>query len=390
MRNMKYKLMVSAILLGLAVFMGCASSGDGQSSKSGNAETVLAAEEGKVLQKIPVEDVPMVEMPVVEEVSTEVAVREPAEVVISLAGDCSFGKLSVHSYERTFNDYFDKYGAGYFFQNVKSLFEADDLTLVNFEGVLTDSKDIQEKEYNIKGNPEYKAVLTEGSVEAVSFGNNHRFDYGQQGVDDTIAAFNDVNVVYAYDENVGIYVTDSGIRIGIVSVNEVYDEKQVEVYLQNGIASLKESTDLILACCHWGEETHHYPEEYQVELGRKCIDWGADLVVGCHPHVLQGIDYYNGKYIIYSLGNFSFGGHKNPKDKNAMIVQATANFDSEGLVGELQLKVIPCRISTKDNSNDYCPTIPEGARWDEIIGLVNKYSAKFPVNVAKDGTVVHE
>lgn len=390
MRNMKYKLMVSAILLGLVVFMGCASGGDGQSSKSGNAETVLAAEEGKVLQKIPVEDVPMVEMPVVEEVSTEVAVREPAEVVISLAGDCSFGKLSVHSYERTFNDYFDKYGAGYFFQNVKSLFEADDLTLVNFEGVLTDSKDIQEKEYNIKGNTEYKAVLTEGSVEAVSFGNNHRFDYGQQGVDDTIAAFNDVNVVYAYDENVGIYVTDSGIRIGIVSVNEVYDEKQVEVYLQNGIASLKESTDLILACCHWGEETHHYPEEYQVELGRKCIDWGADLVVGCHPHVLQGIDYYNGKYIIYSLGNFSFGGHKNPKDKNAMIVQATANFDSEGLVGELQLKVIPCRISTKDNSNDYCPTIPEGARWDEIIGLVNKYSAKFPVNVAKDGTVVHE
>lgn len=390
MRNMKYKLMVSAILLGLVVFMGCASGGDGQSSKSGNAETVLAAEEGKVLQKIPVEDVPMVEMPVVEEVSTEVAVREPAEVVISLAGDCSFGKLSVHSYERTFNDYFDKYGAGYFFQNVKSIFEADDLTLVNFEGVLTDSKDIQEKEYNIKGNTEYKAVLTEGSVEAVSFGNNHRFDYGQQGVDDTIAAFNDVNVVYAYDENVGIYVTDSGIRIGIVSVNEVYDEKQVEVYLQNGIASLKESTDLILACCHWGEETHHYPEEYQVELGRKCIDWGADLVVGCHPHVLQGIDYYNGKYIIYSLGNFSFGGHKNPKDKNAMIVQATANFDSEGLVGELQLKVIPCRISTKDNSNDYCPTIPEGARWDEIIGLVNKYSAKFPVNVAKDGTVVHE
>lgn len=416
---MKYKLMVSAVLLGLAVFTGCAVSGEGQNGKSGNAGTVLAAEDGKILIKVPEEGVPMAEMPFIEVTEAEVPVaeipsmeaasgemssietseaentaeemREPAEVVISLAGDCSFGKLSVHSYERTFDEYFDKYGAEFFFKNVKSIFEADDLTLVNFEGVLTDSKDIQEKEYNIKGRTEFKDVLTAGSVEAVSFGNNHRFDYGQQGVDDTIAAFNDVNVVYAYDENLGIYETKSGIRIGIVSVNEVYDEKQVEVYLEKGIAALKESTDLILACCHWGEETHHYPEAYQVELGRKCIDWGADLVVGCHPHVLQGIDYYNGKYIIYSLGNFSFGGHKNPKDKNAMIVQATANFDEKGLlVGELALKVIPCRISTKDNSNDYCPTIPEGKRWDEIIGLVNKYSADFPVLVNGDGTVVHE
>lgn len=375
MRTMKGKLGILAILLGAVISMGCSGNGAVDTNSNTKAENVLAAE---------------AEVPVTEEISVETPVREPAEVVISLAGDCSFGKLSVHSYERTFNDYFDKYGAGYFFQNVKSLFEADDLTLVNFEGVLTESQDIQEKQYNIKGKPEYKAVLTEGSVEAVSFGNNHRFDYGQQGVDDTIAAFNDVNVVYAYDENVGIYVTDSGIRIGIVSVNEVYDEKQVEVYLENGIANLKGCTDLILACCHWGEETHHYPEEYQVELGRKCIDWGADLVVGCHPHVLQGIDYYNGKYIIYSLGNFSFGGHKNPKDKNAMIVQATANFDGEKVAGELQLKVIPCRISSKDKSNDYCPTIAEGERRTEILGLVNKYSADFPVSVAEDGTVVHE
>ena len=160
--------------------------------------------------------------------------------------------------------------------------------------------------------------------------------------------------------------------------------------MENGIKTLKETTDLILACCHWGEETHHYPEEYQKELGRKCIDWGADLVVGCHPHVLQGIDYYNGKYIIYSLGNFSFGGHKNPKDKNAMIVQVTADFNAEGLKKELQLNVIPCRISSRDDRNDYCPTIPEGERWDEIIDLVNQYSAKFPVSVMADGKVIHE
>ncbi len=375
MKNMKCKISVTAILLALAV-LGCSqpqgtmNSRDFEQMGEGEAEIVIEQ--------------------AVSEPKEEPIPKENAEVVISLAGDCSFGKLSVHSYERTFDEYFDKYGAEYFFQNVKDIFEADDLTLVNFEGVLTESKDVQEKEYNIKGKDVYKNVLTAGSVEAVSFGNNHRFDYGQQGVDDTIAAFKDVNVVYAYDENLGIYETENGIKIGIVSVNEVYDEKQVEVYLENGIAILKESTDLILACCHWGEETHHYPEAYQKELGRKCIDWGADLVVGCHPHVLQGIDYYNGKYIIYSLGNFCFGGHKNPKDKNAMIVQATANFVGNELAGELQLKVIPCRISSKDTSNDYCPMIPEGERRQEIFNLVNKYSADFPVSVTEDGTVIHE
>ena len=375
MKNMKCKISVTAILLALAV-LGCSQPQGTMNSQDfeqmGEGETEIVIEQA------------------VSEPKEEPIPKENAEVVISLAGDCSFGKLSVHSYERTFDEYFDKYGAEYFFQNVKTIFEADDLTLVNFEGVLTESKDVQEKEYNIKGKDVYKNVLTAGSVEAVSFGNNHRFDYGQQGVDDTIAAFKDVNVVYAYDENLGIYETENGIKIGIVSVNEVYDEKQVEVYLENGIAILKESTDLILACCHWGEETHHYPEAYQKELGRKCIDWGADLVVGCHPHVLQGIDYYNGKYIIYSLGNFCFGGHKNPKDKNSMIVQATADFTGNELTGELQLKVIPCRISTKDNSNDYCPIPAEGTRKKEIINLVNEYSAKFPVSVMEDGTVIHK
>ena len=384
---MKGKLKVAILLLGFAGLVGCLQKGEAHSDTKVKEEVVMTAQmtEGNKEGNLVSDEIQMTEATV-----SENAIRDNAEVVISLAGDCSFGKLSIHSYERTFNDYYDKNGAEYFFKNVKSLFEADDLTLVNFEGVLTDSTDIQEKEYNIKGEKEYKNVLTAGSVEAVSFGNNHRIDYGQQGVDDTVAAFNDVNVVYAYDENLGIYETENGIKIGIVSVNEVYDEKQVEVYLENGIALLKESTDLVLACCHWGEETHHYPEAYQEELGRKCIDWGADLVVGCHPHVLQGIDYYNGKYILYSLGNFCFGGHKNPKDKDSMIVQATANFDANGLVGELQLKVIPCRISTKDKSNDYCPTIAEGEKRDNILKLLNKYSEAYPVSVTEEGIVIHE
>ena len=160
--------------------------------------------------------------------------------------------------------------------------------------------------------------------------------------------------------------------------------------MEKGINALKEEADLILACCHWGEELHRYPEEYQMELGRKCIDWGADLVVGCHPHVLQGIDCYNGKYIIYSLGNFCFGGNKNPKDKNTMIVQAEAVLDGNGIVGGMQLNVIPCTISSVSNRNDYCPTIAEGEKREEIIRKMNEYSVDFGVQITQEGRVICE
>lgn len=309
-------------------------------------------------------------------------------ITISLAGDCSLGKLSVHGYAGTFYEMYDLYGAVYFFKNVKDIFEADDMTLVNFEGVLTDSNDIVKKEYNIKGKPEFNQILVEADIDAVSFGNNHNMDYGEQGTKDTIAAFEAIDLPYAYDETVGIYETGNGIRIGFVSVNEVYDGKSVEEDLQSGIARLKEeNVNIILACCHWGEEGHHYTENYQTELGHKCIDWGADLVVGCHPHVLQGIEQYNGKYIIYSLGNFCFGGNRNPKNKDTMIVQAVFTLTDGVPSEEATLKVIPCTISSVMSRNDYCPTIADEKTGKAIIQKLNTYSKGFGVIIDAEGIV---
>ena len=332
----------------------------------------------------------VVEEPEVEEEPEEV-IPEPVVVdtLISLAGDCSLGKLSVHGYEGTFYQQFDLNGPGYFFSNVLPYFEEDDMTLVNFEGVLTTSNDIVEKQYNIKGEPEFKQILVEGNIEAVSFGNNHRIDYGEQGVTDTIAAFNEIGVPYAYDEYLGYYETEEGIMVGYVSVNQVYDGEAVEVFLEDGIKKLKEDgCNIVLACCHWGDEGTHRQNAYQMELGRKCVDWGADLVVGCHPHVLQGIDYYNGKYIIYSLGNFCFGGNRNPKDKNSMIVQASFHT-TDGVIDEpVSLKIVPCTISSVMDRNDYCPTPATGDRYKEIINNLNSYSSAFSVTIDEEGQVI--
>jgi len=313
------------------------------------------------------------------------------EINISLAGDCSLGSLSIHSYDNSFDQMYDKKGPEYFFQNVDEIFDNDDMTLVNFEGVLTTSTDLVEKQYNIKGRPEYISIIEKSGVDAVSFGNNHRIDYGEQGVSDTINAFNSIKLPYAYDNNVGVYTTSQGIRVGFVSVNEVYDGEAVEDFLKNGIASLKKmDVDIILACCHWGEECKHDITPYQSELGHKCIDWGADMVVGAHPHVLQGIEQYNGHYIIYSLGNFCFGGNKNPKDKNTMIIKCKFNFENGNLTNNGVLTVVPCTISSTTSKNDYCPKLAKGKTYNSIISRMNTYSKNMNVKILSDGTVVNK
>ena len=236
----------------------------------------------------------------------------------------------------------------------------------------------------------------EGAIDAVTFGNNHNMDYGIKSTEDTLNALHEIDMPFAINELCGIYETESGVRVGFVATNEFVENeairaetrRNVETYLQDGIVWLKEqNVDLILACPHWGVECAYYPNDYQKGLGRKCIDWGADLVVGCHPHVLQGFEKYNGKYIIYSLGNFSFGANRNPGDKDTMIVQATFPIADGVVSDDAQLKVIPCTISSVPNYNDYCPTVATGAKGAAIIQRLNEFSRPFNITIDAEGNV---
>lgn len=265
------------------------------------------------------------------------------------------------------------------------------MTIVNFEGVLTFSEERDEsRTYNIKGDPDYARLLTAGSVEAVSFANNHRLDYGVKGSNDTVAALKSEGIVYAYDRDVGIYETEKGIRVGYVSVNEVAWGLGSEKLLADGIAKLQEEgVDLILACCHWGIERDNYPTENQQYLGRKCIDMGADLVIGHHPHVLQGVEEYNGRFIIYSLANFCFGANRNPADKDTMIFQQTFTFVDGVKQNDQQVRIIPCSVSSIQERNNFQPTPVEGEEAARIIGRINTYSEVWGVSFAADGTLMY-
>ncbi len=315
----------------------------------------------------------------------------PADVsiTISAAGDCTLGGYKEQGYAYTFWETYDKAeDKGYFFANVKDIFEADDMTIVNLEGPLTRSEDFREGQiYSMRGEPEYAWLLPEAGIETVSMGNNHRLDCKEQGTEDTVEALQEAGVVYAYDRNVGIYET-KGIRIGFVSVNEVSEGSVVEKYLQDGIASLQEQgVELILACCHWGVEREYYSEDYQKKLGRKCIDWGADLVLGCHAHVLQGIDQYQGKYIVYGLGNFCFGGNRSPSDMDTMIFQQTFTISPEGEVTCGEARVIPCSVSSVSSRNNFQPTPLEGTECARVLEKINEYSRDFQVQADENGVL---
>lgn len=309
-------------------------------------------------------------------------------VTISAAGDCSLGNHQDQEYAYSFRQTYDQIeDEGYFFANVQDYFDNDDMTIVNFEGVLTYSEERDEtRTYNIKGDPGYARLLTAGSIEAVSFANNHRLDYGTRGSDDTVAALAAEGILYAYDKNVCVYETEKGIRIGIVSVNEVAWGLGSEQLLAEGIGKLQEQgADLILACCHWGIERENYPTENQKYLGHKCIDLGADLVIGHHPHVLQGVEEYNGKFIIYSLANFCFGANRNPVDKDTMIFRQTFTFIDGVKQQDRQIQIIPCSVSSVKDRNNFQPTPAWGEEAARIIGRINTYSKDFGVFFTEDG-----
>ncbi len=323
---------------------------------------------------------------------TETQEPEVIEITISAVGDLTFGRNQKASYSGSFDEYYDDYGVDYFLQNVVDVFAADDCTIGNLEGVLTESTDIREsKEWNHKGRPEYVDILTRGSIEVVSLGNNHIMDYNEEGVKDTIDTLENAGVTYAisgvWGDKYGMYETEKGIKIGFVSVNEYYEGNTVYTFLEDGLKQLREQgADLVFALVHWGGDKTHIIENDQYTMGRWCVDQGYDLVLGCHPHVLQGIECYNGKYIVYSMGNFCYGGSKNPKEKDSMIFQQTFTF-VDGVLQEntTDIRAIPCRLSGKNSKNDYSPVILEGDEATETIQNLNSYSEEFGIAFDNEG-----
>ena len=294
---------------------------------------------------------------------------------ISAVGDCTFGTDENFAYEGSMPAKYDEVGDfNYFFENVKSVFEADDLTIVNFEGTLTDSTNREDKQFAFNADKSYAEILTDGFVEAANLANNHSKDYGEQSYNDTMDALDEAGITnFGYDR-VAIKKV-KGIKVGLVGTYVLADGLGVKDSMEKNIQDLKdEGAQVIIASFHWGEEKAEYPNEVQVELAHAAIDAGADLVLGHHPHVLQGIEQYKGKNIVYSLGNFCFGGNMYPSDMDTMIFQQTFTLKGGKLQEDNVTNIIPCSISSVEDYNNYQPTPAAGEKETEILNKITQRS----------------
>lgn len=287
-------------------------------------------------------------------------------LVLTAVGDCTFATDSNADRETGFVTYAKNNGYDYFFKNVRSLFSKDDLTLVNFEGTLSKNGEREEKQFAFRGDPEYVKILTGSSVEAANIANNHSSDYGNISLKDTRQILEENGILTCRGEE-DVTVTEiNGIRVGLIGINYLNDQMKTE--LEDAIQKAKDNdAEFIILSIHWGVEKETTPNDEQIEAAHRAVDCGADVVIGTHPHVLQGYEKYKGKYILYSLGNFCFGGNNNPADKDTAIFKQTFTIENGEVLDNDEIEIIPCRISGHSGYNDYQPYIAQDDEAERIL-----------------------
>ena len=320
--------------------------------------------------------------------------NEASKIIINFLGDCTLAcNETDHGGDNTIEAYVARFGADYPFYRVQHILEQDDLTVANFEGTLHNTNDgyftVPKKTYSFRGDESMVEVLKAGSVEVVSLANNHIGDYGVPGYEDTVRVLNSSGIPWfacsEYGSQTYVYEKD-GIRIGFISAYISFFWNNLGV-IQKAMNELKSrSCNAIIAVMHGGVEYDKRHDDYQLGLARAFIRYGADLVIGHHPHCLQGYGVVEGVPVYYSLGNFVFGGNARlnttrkgiPKSvKYTMILTYALSFDEDGRFLGSRANLIPCRLSEEENVNHYQPYAVLGADGTAAIEEV-LYDTKAP------------
>ncbi|MDD4080237.1 MAG: CapA family protein [Eubacteriales bacterium] len=280
------------------------------------------------------------------------------QIVITAAGDTTIGGDIRRRGDSIFDREYKKQGndPNFICRNVQDIFASDDMTIVNFESTLTTRPAYKTNNHFVfSAPPEYVQFLTNGSIEAVALENNHVMDHGDSGLDETKQTLTDAGNVWSTAEQTGVYEV-KGVSVAMLSY-QTFDGRYPALFEQVPVevARAKAEHDIVIVSYHWGAELDYKPNDNQIKLGRLTIDSGADLVLGHHSHRVNPIERYQGKYIVYSLGNFSFAGNTKPSDMSTFLFQIRFNVKGD-LVETDAFRIIPSRISSKTDYNDFTPT----------------------------------
>jgi poly-gamma-glutamate capsule biosynthesis protein CapA/YwtB (metallophosphatase superfamily) len=292
-----------------------------------------------------------------------------------------------------------------YFAGVRPVLEAADVALVNLECPFTTRGRKLKKNFNFRARPELVKILQAGSVDVVTLANNHLMDYGREGVEDTLVTLEAAGIEHfgagsdlAAARAPAILVRN-GIRLGLVGYyfqappdmlepKSVYatghrpgvagvfkDLRRMRAQLEEDLTRLVPAVDVAIPYFHWGHEGSTEVRDYQIELAHRAIDLGGKAVLGAHPHRLQGVELYRGAPIFYSLGNFVFGGNKDPKDKLSAI--ARLRMTAAGVVDS---ELVPIQI-TRWPEAPFQPFPLAGDEREAVLAQIGQLSAAFPATI---------
>ena len=309
---------------------------------------------------------------------TEAPLAEPAPALpsepkkriikLTIAGDCMLA-----SYKG--NGGFAKKAAEgdyeWFLSGVTDIFREDDFTIVNLENVLTDrplpevSKD-HSPAYWYKAPTANTQILTASSVEVVNLSNNHTNDYGKQGQEDTKAACDAAGLLWG-DSGKTVYLEKDGFTIALIC-NGLWWEGQ-EQQIINRLEEAIPHSDFQIVYYHGGKERIHTPEQWKIRASHRIVDAGADLVIGNHPHVLQPRETYNGVDIVYSMGNFCYGG-SNKCENRTILYTLELEVDKNNSVIAMASDIIPCYVYGGDTNNWRPEVIQDETQIKQVLAFM--------------------
>lgn len=305
-------------------------------------------------------------------------------LTVSFVGDITLSSYEGADYNGSFEEYQVQYGNSYFFQNVKSIFEGDDLTVANLEGTLTTSSNREDKDWTFRADPSYADILVQGNIDCVNVANNHTHDYGDEGYVDTLATLDNAGI-YRFGSDYTTIAEVKGVKIGFSGIAAFDDGLACQEQAVENVKTLQEQGAQIIICSfHWGDENSYTTGSVETVLAQAVIDAGADLVVAHHPRVLQGISTYKGKYICYSLGSFCYGSSSTCKDQDTVIFQQTFTLVDGILQDDADYTLIPCSISSSEDTNNYCPTPASGTKAQRILDKIYNMSGELDGGISPE------
>lgn len=276
-----------------------------------------------------------------------------------------------------------KIGLAGLFKNGPELFKDTNLVCANLEAAVTRGNQPLMKTFRFNSPLNIGEYLAKNQIKLVTLANNHSIDYGKAGLRDTVANLTRYQVeAFGYGENAQAALAPKIIDIQgtkIAFIGAVCFPLEGYVYLPDALdvgrwdASLiklqireaRQLADIVVVCFHWGIEFSHYPTSSQIEIAHFCIDQGADLIVGHHPHVLQGMEIYRDKPILYSLGNFIFDQRYGPATHSVLGKLTIAGKSIS------RIEIVPVSI------RECVPEMAHGQTASEIKGNFLKYSEPF-------------